>query len=292
MKYQKVAMLTRLRVNKPQMTKQDDAATSAVDAAFGSNGAGRYRKDLYPKHLIDPILAIEAQARAYVRSQTRPFGHGEVYLLPNRRIMTYLDMMGKYELAFKQTVTAFLNNWANVLMQAEQQQGALFNKGEYPDVSNLAGRFTFEYPLLPIGNIDDTVLSELDEAATASIVAKAQADERAANEAIVKDAVADLRTQVERIITQTTVHTLVNKKGDTVERTKKIYDSLTADIGNLIGVLQDLDAGSADPVLQGVLDQADMHLTIPADALRNDLEVCRITKNKAEEILKAMEAFQ
>jgi hypothetical protein len=216
-------------------------------------------------------------------------GHGEVYLLPNRRIMTYLDMMGKHELAFRQTVTAFLNNWANVLVQAQAQQGGLFNSGEYPDVSALAGQFLFEYPLTPIGNIRDVVLDELDDAATATVVAKAQADERAANEAVVKSAVADLRVEVLRIIKQTTVTTTFNKKGEPVQRTGKIYDTLTHDITQLIGVLQDLGAG--DDGLGEILAQADMHLTIPADALRNDLEVCRITKNKAEEILKAMEAF-
>jgi hypothetical protein len=290
MKYQQVAMMTRLRVELPQMSKQDDAATHAAEAAFGASGAGRYRKDLYPKHLVDPIHAAVAAARAYMYSQTRPLGHGEVYLLPNRRIMTYLDMMGKHELAFRQTVTAFLNNWANVLMQAQAQQGGLFNSGEYPDVSSLAGQFLFEYPLTPIGNVRDIVLDELDEAATAAIVAKAQADERTSNEMVVKAAVADLRTEVLRIIKQTTVTATTDKKGNPVERTGKIYDTLTSDIAELIGVLQDLGAGG-DPMLQDILAQADMHLTIPADALRADLEVCRITKDRAEQILKSMEAF-
>lgn len=285
MKYQQVAMLVHLRVEKPQMTKKDDAATRAVNQAFGAAGAGMFRKDLYPKHLIDPICAIEAQAREYVRSQTR---NG---MLPNRRIMMFLDMMGRYQLAFEQTVTAFLNNWANVLLLAEQQQGGLFNKGEYPDVSNLRGQFIFEYPLTPIGNVQDVVLDELDEAAQSIVISKAKDDERRANEAVVKDAVADLREQVLRIINQTTVFETTNKKGEVVERTKKIYDTLTSDIGDLISLLQDLGAGG-NAQLQEVLEVADMHLTLPADALRADLEVCRITKNKAEEILKMMEGFQ
>jgi hypothetical protein len=272
------------------MSKQDDAATRAAETAFGASGAGRYRKDLYPKHLVTPIHAAVAAARAYLYSQTRPYGHGEVYLLANRRIMTYLDMMGKHELAFRQNVTAFLNNWANVLMQAKQQQGGLFDASEYPDVSALAGQFMFEYPITPIGNVNDMVLNELDEVATTAIAAKAANDERIANEAIVKSAVADLRKEVERIIKQTTVAPTTNKKGEYVERTGKIYDTLTSDIAQLIGVLQDLGAGG-NPALKDVLDDASMHLTIPADALRADVEVCKITKQRAEEILKAMAVF-
>lgn len=291
MRYQQVAMMTRLHVEMPQMTKQDDAATQAVNAAFGASGAGIFRKHLYPPHLIEPITAATAGGRAYLRTQTRPISMSDFSILPNRRIMTYLDMMGRHELNFWQTVTAFLNNWAQVLYLAKQQQGNLFNPGEYPDVSSIKAQFRFEYPIVPIGNVRDTVLDELDEASQSVIVAKAQADERAANEAIVRDAVADLREQVLRIINQTTIEPKVNKKGAVVERSKKIYDSLTGDIRELIGVLQDLGAGEGNPVLQDVLDQADMHLTIPADALRGNPDVCRITNDKAAQILKAMEAF-
>lgn len=291
MGYQNVAMLTRVRVEFPQMSKKDDAATRSAEAAHGANGAGHYRKNLYPKHLTDPMHAITASSRAYLYSQTRPYGHGELRLLPNRRIMTFLDGMGKYELAFWQNVTGFLNNYTNVLLQAQAQQGGLFDASEYPDVSVLKGQFLFEYPITPIGVVNDEILSELDEAAHAVIAQKARDDERLANEAVVKSAVADLREQVLRIIKQTTVQPGMTKKGEYVERTGKIYDSLTGDITQLIGVLQDLNAGG-NTALAEILVDADTHLTIPADALRNDVEVCRITKTKAEEILRAMEAFQ
>lgn len=292
MHYRNVAMLTRLRVELPQMTKQDDAATRTVEQIHGANGAGHYRKLLYPPFLVSPIHAAVSAARAYMYGQTRPYGeHGtEVYLLPNRRIMTYLDMMGKHEVNFWQNVTAFLNNWANVQLAARQAQGSLFDPGEYPDVSTLKSQFKFEYPLTPIGDAGDLFLRELNEAEHDAIVRKAQEDERRANEAIVHAAVADLRTEVLRIIKQTTVVTKVNKKGEEVESSSRIYDSLTGDIAELIGVLRDLGAGD-NPALQDVLAQADMHLTIPADALRGNPDVCKITKDRATEILKSMEAF-
>lgn len=290
MQYHNVAMLTRLRVELPQMSKLDKQATDAAEAAFGASGAGAYRKHLYPKHIVDPIHACVASARAYLASQTRAYGRTEERMVPNRRIPAYLDGMGRHELAFWQNVTVFLNNYAQVLLAAQQQQGGLFDAGEYPDVAVLRGQFVFHYPLMPIGMVHDGLMSELDEAASSTIIAKARDDERAANAAVVADAVTDLRREVERIIKQTTVIPYMNKKGEYAEKSGKIYDSLTNDIAQLVGVLQDLNAGGNEQLMEVIAD-VDTHLTIPADALRADVEVCRITKAKAEEILKAMEAF-
>lgn len=290
MSYQHVAMLTRVKIEFPQMTKKDDQATRTAEAAHGASGAGHYRKNLYPKHLTDPMHAMSAASRAYMHSRTRPYGNGELRLIPNRGIMEYLDGMGRRELAWWQNVTAFLNNYTQVLIEAQRQQGGLFDASEYPDVSVLRGQFVFEYPIIPIGIVNDEILGELDEAAHAVIAQRARDAEREANEMAVRDAVADLRIQVERISNNMTIRTYTNKKGEVKEKTSKVYDSLTGDITQLIRVLQELGMDS-NPQLGDVLSAADTYLTIAPDILRTDLDACRVTKAKAEEILKSMEGF-
>jgi hypothetical protein len=284
--YHQVAVLTRLRVEMPQMTKTDKRATEAAELAYGASKSGKYRKDLYPKHLIDPITQFASSARAYMYSQTRPSPMTDAYYLPNVRVPAYLDAMGKYELGFQQNVTVFLNNLSNVMLKAQEQQGGLFDPTEYPDVSDLAKQFIFQYPIWPVGNLRDVVQSDLDEA----ILSRMQADQNAERDGLIKDAFSDLRKQVCRIIKQTSVVATTNKKGELVERSGKIYDTLTEDIAHLTRLLQDMDFGGSEELSQIAADVG-THLTLPADALRNDIEVCRITHDKAQQILKAMEAF-
>ena len=71
------ALLVSLTVSKPQMTAKDGKATRDAEDANNASGAGHYRKDLYPKSLVAPIIAMEAAARAYIASQTYMWSRGE-----------------------------------------------------------------------------------------------------------------------------------------------------------------------------------------------------------------------
>ena len=80
------ALLVSLSVSKPQMTKKDDKATRDAESANNAHGAGQFRKDLYPKSLVQPILTVESSARAYIESVTYMWTRGE-YLLPTAKFM-------------------------------------------------------------------------------------------------------------------------------------------------------------------------------------------------------------
>ena len=136
------ALLVSLTVNKPQMTQKDDKATRDAERANNAHGAGQFRKDLYPKHLVQPILTVESSARAYIERTTYMWSRGE-YLLPTAKFMEFTERIGKFQLEFDQCVTAFLNNWSNVLTQAQATQGALFDPNAYPDMSDLKAQFRF-----------------------------------------------------------------------------------------------------------------------------------------------------
>lgn len=148
------ALLVALSVNKPQLTAKDAKATHDAEAANNASGAGAYRKDLYPKALIAPILAVESAARAYIESTTYPWNRGE-HLLPTARFMTFTERIGKFQIEFDQAVTAFLNNWTQVLSQAQQRQGSLFDPNAYPDVSDLRSDFRFRVNYRPVTDQGD-----------------------------------------------------------------------------------------------------------------------------------------
>ena len=76
------ALLVSLTVRKPQLTKKDYKATADAEIANNAHGAGKYVKDLYPKHLIDPITQVESEARAYMYSRTLPW-QANMHMLPS-----------------------------------------------------------------------------------------------------------------------------------------------------------------------------------------------------------------
>lgn len=148
------AILVSLTVTKPQMTKKDSKATKDAEDANHAQGAGQYRKDLYPKHLVAPIATLESSARAFITSTTYPWNRGQA-LLPSQRFIEFAERLSKYELEFNQAVTAFLNNWANVMQQAETAQGDLFDSNAYPDLQELKAQFQFRVNYAPVADASD-----------------------------------------------------------------------------------------------------------------------------------------
>lgn len=159
------AILVSLSVGKPQLTKTDKKATDAAEKAVNAKNAGRYRKDLYPRHLVQPITTIESSARGYLERMTYPWSKGE-HLLPTARFMEFADQMATYEREFDQAVTAFLQNFVNALDEAKRAQGELFNTDDYPDLTELRRRFRFSVGYSQITDASDIRValqdSELD----------------------------------------------------------------------------------------------------------------------------------
>ena len=156
------ALLVSLSVNKPQMTKKDDKATRDAEDANNAHGAGQFRKDLYPKSLVQPILTVESSARAYIESTTYMWTRGE-YLLPTSKFMEFTERIGKFQLEFDQCVTAFLNNWSNVMQQAQQRQGDLFDASVYPDLTDLKNDFRFRVNYRPVTDATDFRVAMQDD---------------------------------------------------------------------------------------------------------------------------------
>ena len=156
------ALIVSLSVSKPQMTKKDDKATRDAESANNAHGAGQFRKDLYPKTLVQPIMQVESAARAYIESTTYPWTRGE-NLLPTAKFMDFTARIGKFELEFEQCVTAFLNNWSNVMMLAQNSQGGLFDPNAYPDLTDLRRSFRFRINYRPVTDMGDFRVSMQEE---------------------------------------------------------------------------------------------------------------------------------
>jgi len=255
------ALLVSLTVNKPQMTQKDEKATRDAERANNAHGAGQFRKDLYPKHLVQPITYVESAARAYIESVTYMWSRGE-YLLPTAKFMEFTERIGKFQLEFDQCVTAFLNNWSNVLQQAQSQQGALFDPNAYPDLTDLKQQFRFRVMYRPVTDAHDFRVSLQDDEMDALRAEVEQATRESMN-SVLKEPLQRLREVVAKLneVTGKADRTVTDKKTGRVDVRAPIFrDSVVENITEEINLLHAFAEILPDDVLNVAKTLAD---TVP-----------------------------
>ena len=284
------ALLVSLTVSKPQMTAKDGKATRDAEVANNASGAGHYRKDLYPKALVAPIMAIESAARAYIDSQTYMWNRGE-YLLPTTRFMEFADRIGKFELEFNQAVTAFLNNWANVMQMAQNHQGDLFDAGAYPDLEDLKADFRFRIHYRPVTDAGDFRV-ELQEEELSSLREQVEAATTESINAMMRQPLERLREVVARLneVAKKGERTVVNKKTGQTEIKAPIFrDSVIENISEEISLLHDFASILPDDVLSLAKDVADN--TPHPQRLRDDPDARRDVGIKTDALLASINSM-
>ena len=270
------AILVSLSVTKPKMTEKDKNATTEVALdKNASTDAVAVIKKLYPKHLLAPIVECESSARRYIESVTQPWARG-LALLPSRLFMDFQNQIGIYKLQFEQAVTVFLNNYANVMVQAQAEQGSMFDMSNYPDLSELRQDFSFGVRYIPMADVPSIAL-DLEASALAGLKQEIEEQTKQALAVGQKSLYARLSAALERIKVQCS-----NDKG-------KIYDSLTGNLDELLKVLPALNL-AGDKQFEALCEQA-RQLVVAPEAIRTVPEIRTNMAAKADEILKSMEGY-
>lgn len=284
------ALIVTLSVGKPQMTKTDERGTSAAERANNAHNAGNYRKNLYPQQLVKPLRAVESAARSYIESVTYPWSRGE-YLLPTARFIEFADRIDKYKLEYDMSATAFLNNWANVMYHAQQQQGDMFDGSAYPDVSELKRRFKFVVNYKPVTDMSDFRVSLQDEELD-KLSQTVEANTKQAMEDMMRAPLERLREVVGRLN-----ETMLKPEREVLNNRKKIVeikppifrDSVVDNIMHEITLLQDF----ADILPTELTDVATMATSVvhSPELLRNSAELRQQTHIDTSALLGAIDAL-
>lgn len=284
------ALLVSLTVNKPQMTQKDVKATISAEVANNAHGAGQYRKDLYPKALVQPIMQVESAARAYIESTTYPWSRGES-LLPTARFMDFTERMGKFQLEFDQCVTAFLNNWSNVMQQAQLRQGELFDPSVYPDMTDLKSDFRFRVHYRPVTDMGDFRVSMQEE----ELDALRQQVEEATKESMtsmLRAPLERLREAVQRLheVSGKTDREVVNKRTGATEVRPPIFrDSVVDNLMEEIKLLHDFADVLPPDVLSVAKNIADV--TPHPQAMRDDPVMRKTVNISTQNLLASIDAM-
>lgn len=284
------AMLVSLSVSKPQMTKKDEKATRDAENANNAHGAGQFRKDLYPKSLVQPINLVETSARAYIERVTYMWERGE-FMLPTSKFMEFTERMGKFQLEFDQCVTAFLNNWSNVMQQAELSQGALFDANEYPDLTDLKSDFRFRVMYRPITDVTDFRVQLQDEEMDALRAEVETATKESMNN-LLRAPLQRLKEVVQKLneVTAKTDREAVNKKTGVVETRGPIFrDSVVDNIMEEINLLHSFADVMPDNIL--AVAKSIVDTTPHPQQLRDDPEKRREVNVQTTALLDSINAM-
>lgn len=157
------AMLVALNISTWSARKFDRTATHDVDKQHGANGAGRFNKLLIDKAALEPIEQIEGAARQHHYSVTLPWGNQGERILPATLFMDYAHHMGNFKREFNARVRTFVAAYPELVQNARNRLGTLYDPTDYPPAADIAKRFAFETPVTPIPSADDFRVKLNDE---------------------------------------------------------------------------------------------------------------------------------
>ena len=282
------AVLVSFNCSKPQMTQKDEKATHDAERANNAHNAGQFRKNLYPKQLVAPILAVESAVRAYIALQTYPWSQGD-YLLPTTRFMEFMDRIAKYETEFNQCVTVFLNNWSNVMLQAQQSQGAMFDPNAYPDLSSMRSEFRFRVNIRPVTDTNDFRV-KMDDAQMETLRSVVEAEVVDNMNRTMAEPLKRLRKHVERLreVAAKPDRTVTDKKTGATELRPPVFrDSVVDNIIEEIALLREFDSIMPDRIMDLA---SEIHDAVPGpQTLRDSPEVRKSTVTISDSLLSAID---
>lgn len=264
------AMLVTLTISQWTARKYDKNASKAVEAANDATNAGRFNKVLVAKEALEAINKEGNAARAYHYKMTLPWGDNGSRLLPSMLFSEYTDEMNKYRESFTRRVREFVRDYPQLREDARKRLGKMYNAMDYPDVSDIQGRFDISMDFDPVGTARDFRVQLNEEYASAirnDITARM---ERRQNEAMkncyerLKDVVAHIHERL-------------------ADEDKTFRDTLISNAEELLKVLPALNITN-DPALNALGKEVEEMLVHP-DRLRNDKGLRGETAKKAADIL-------
>ena len=225
---QNSAMLANLNIRTWSARKLDRSVSAEVDVAHSAQDGGRYNKLLINKTALDPLTKHAGKVREYHYATTLPWGDNGDRLLPAKQYMDYTAAMRSFKDESDKLTAKFVADYPTLVSDARTRLGTLYDAHDYPDVSDISGRFGLVVGFMPVPDAADfrvdvgaEALEEIKRSINASV------NERQAG--AVKECWARL-------------YDVVNKLVVMMEKEKPIFrDSIIENVTGLIDMLPNLN---------------------------------------------------
>jgi hypothetical protein len=240
--------------------------------------AGKFSKRIINKVALEGIDAIAGRARALHYERTLPWSDNAGRLLSIVGFMDYTAEMGLLSSKFASEIDKFIDLYPRMIEEAKTRLNGMFDVNDYPDISGMRERFSFDINISPLPTGSTWFLDMADEEMN---VLRASIDERCDNG--IKDAIKDVYGQVAEVtkimhekLTAYEVHPETGKVAGGIFR-----DSLIGNVAKLADLLPSLNLTN-DPALAEIGDRMRNELCkFDAAALRAEPEFREATATAA-----------
>lgn len=298
------AMIGNLNISSWEARIQDKATKEEV---LATKGARSKRAASVSKHLfsecpaLDAIKALRGEAYLWFRKETMPWDDNGGRLITTRRYLQTMDQAAKYEQRFNALVNAFLGVYQTEISKQAFENGALFDRNEYPSEDEVRAKFRFALNVSPVPTSGDFRVDIGHEAAKQL----AEQYERLAAERMsaalaepwqrIKDQVLWVKERMEAVLAYdpdaVEEQPVTDPDGKVIDvkitkkRRPKLYDSMLENGLELCKTLSDFNITN-DPRLEEARRELETALTrIDMDSLKESPELQRATKSAMQDIL-------
>lgn len=298
------AMIGNLNISSWEARIQDKATKEEV---LATKGARSKRAASVSKHLfsecpaLDAIKTLRGEAYLWFRKETMPWDDNGGRLITTKRYLNTMDQAAKYEQRFNALVNAFLGVYQTEISKQAFENGALFDRSEYPSEDEVRAKFRFALNVSPVPTSGDFRVDIGHEAAQQL----AEQYERLAAERMsaalaepwqrIKDQVLWVKERMEAVLAYdpdaVEEQPVTDPDGKVIDikitkkRRPKLYDSMLENGLELCKTLSDFNITN-DPRLEEARRELEAALTrVDMDSLKESPELQKATKTAMQDIL-------
>jgi len=262
--------------------KLDKRVSEAVDQQNSTKTrAGNYHKNLLAgSGKLEAIGKIASACRAWLYSNTQPWGDNGDRLLPMTALTEYKARLTDYEQQFAQAVNNFLQEYDTMVAAAAFQLGDLFNRDDYPTREHIVKRFGFRYSMAPLPTSGDFRVDINEEG-----LEELRTHYEGVLDTRIKGAMQDAWERLHDVLTKMSerLEDTMDANGD--PKRKIFRDSLVENAIEVAGLLKHFNIGG-DVRLEEMRKQLeDAMRGVDAESLRDSDSLREQTKRKVDAML-------
>lgn len=273
------AMLINLNIRQWSARRADKRAANEVASNHGAKtNKATFYKPLVEGGELEAIKVSAGQARTEHYRRTLPWSDNGPRILSNVGYLDYMQAISQLKGQFQKAVGEFVQSYPLLRQEAKRNLGTLFNEVDYPDVSQIAEKFSFDVSVLPLPKGDD-FRCDLGTEEIDRIRQEIEANTRGALHESMLEAYNRVALAVEAYI-------------DRLADPKTVFrDSLVQNARDLAAILPSLNI-AGDPQLAAIAERLRTRLCVyEPDDLRKDPDARRQAYNEAMEMHKGLLDF-
>lgn len=286
----RTSTLVTVKISQWTARKLDKKITDETNKRHNASAdAGRYNKLLIDANHLSEINKIITEARQLHYTLTRPWLDEGTRILPNALYSEFTDEFRVLKRKFQAAVDRFVAGYPAFIEQRKVALNGAFNASDYPDVSEIRGKFALSHVILPFPDADD-FRSDLD-ADTIDDIRKELAE---TSENVVTEAMKHTFQEIVDLVghMSTKLHEYdPYEKVEKGEKRKHFRDSLVTNVRDLADLLPAFNLTN-DPRLTQVTARIVKELcTEDAQKLRDSLLARKAVAKSADDIVAEVGKF-